>query len=463
MFWFTEYSDSSYQDDHLMVSPVSSKPPEQKSSNFSSSSSSSSASLPFQHDLSGLPSWIQDYAIWHGEMRAKFPGHTIFTDPEAPNLLIRTCTVDYSCGGLHDRLGQLPWDLYLANQTNRILFIWWEEPILEEFLTPNALDWSVPPQVQKVLVTRRPPKFFDGILKDWNQKRKGWASKMDRAIKRAKTGEYRDKHILQHSLTAHSKETALEKRMTALGETDMIHFTPAYRNIFRMFFCPSSQVQQELDTVSSQLGLVPGEYSAVHLRVRYPRGVSLEEQGMLVGKEPDAPDADHGGLQWSGPAKDYAVKWATHALRCSQTLLKQETEKIYMIADSNDLVRHFAYDLKAPNAKDNKTLISSPGDLAAWRAAASTNIVARDMSIDNFHLDRQRGKNASAYYSTFIDLLLASRARCIAYGLGRYGLFASKIAGSPCQIWYQAESYGEVDGKGHNAPFCTENQTYPIS
>ena len=58
-----------------------------------------------------------------------------------------------------------------------------------------------------------------------------------------------------------------------------------------------------------------------------------------------------------------------------------------MIADSNDLIRHFAHDLKAPNAKDNKALISSPGNLAVWRAAASTNTVARDMSIDNFHLD----------------------------------------------------------------------------
>jgi hypothetical protein len=75
--------------------------------------------------------------------------------------------------------------------------------------------------------------------------------------------------------------------------------------------------------------------------------------------------------------------------------------------------------------------------------------------MDNFHLDRQRGKNVRDYYSTFIDLLLASGARCIAYGLGRYGLFASKIAGSPCQIWYQAESsYGEDGAKGHNATFC---------
>ena len=58
--------------------------------------------------------------------------------------------MDYLCGGVHERLGQLPWDLYLVNQTNRILFLWWENPLLEDYLIPNALlDWSIPPAVKK--------------------------------------------------------------------------------------------------------------------------------------------------------------------------------------------------------------------------------------------------------------------------------------------------------------------------
>jgi len=67
-----------------------------------------------------LPQWILNYITWHRRIRAEFPGSQLFHDPNAPPLLIRTCLG--LCGGLNDRLGQLPWDLYLANQTGRILW-----------------------------------------------------------------------------------------------------------------------------------------------------------------------------------------------------------------------------------------------------------------------------------------------------------------------------------------------------
>jgi hypothetical protein len=94
--------------------------------------------------FSTLPQWILDYAKWHNEMRNKFPGLSLFNDPEAPKILIRSCDGG-RCGGTHDRLGQLPWDLYLANQTKRVLLISWCHPTpLESFLVPNLLDWTIP-------------------------------------------------------------------------------------------------------------------------------------------------------------------------------------------------------------------------------------------------------------------------------------------------------------------------------
>jgi hypothetical protein len=90
-----------------------------------------------------LPLWIRNYLSWHQKMRTRFPGKLLFEDPKAPKLLVRTCLG--VCGGLHDRLGQLPWDLYLANQTGRVLLIHWHRPTpLEHFLLPNELDWRVP-------------------------------------------------------------------------------------------------------------------------------------------------------------------------------------------------------------------------------------------------------------------------------------------------------------------------------
>ena len=94
-----------------------------------------------------LPQWVEDYFRWHTETRRMYPGSELFTNPSAPPLLIRTCLG--LCGGLNDRLGQLPWDLYLANQTGRIFLIRWERPRpLEDFLIPNEIDWSIPEGVK---------------------------------------------------------------------------------------------------------------------------------------------------------------------------------------------------------------------------------------------------------------------------------------------------------------------------
>mmetsp|Transcript_28527 Transcript_28527/g.51550 ORF Transcript_28527/g.51550 Transcript_28527/m.51550 type:complete len:199 (+) Transcript_28527:83-679(+) len=96
-----------------------------------------------QSRSSNLPKWLQDYFDWHVAMRKKYPGDTILTDPNAPGVLIKACA--YKCGGLHDRLGGLGWDLYFANQTQRILMIHWCIPApIEHYLVPNVVDWTLP-------------------------------------------------------------------------------------------------------------------------------------------------------------------------------------------------------------------------------------------------------------------------------------------------------------------------------
>lgn len=40
-----------------------------------------------------LPKWIQDYLLWHQQMRAQFPGESLITDPNAPKILVRACLV----------------------------------------------------------------------------------------------------------------------------------------------------------------------------------------------------------------------------------------------------------------------------------------------------------------------------------------------------------------------------------
>jgi hypothetical protein len=88
-----------------------------------SESSNPNLLLPRTQDL---PIWIQEYMSWHREMRNKYPGKAIIEDANAPPVLVRTCLG--LCGGLHDRLGQLPLDLYLAYKTKRILLLLWIKP-----------------------------------------------------------------------------------------------------------------------------------------------------------------------------------------------------------------------------------------------------------------------------------------------------------------------------------------------
>ena len=223
-----------------------------------------------------LPKWIRDYILWHRQMREDFPGDELFNNPNAPNVLVRTCLG--LCGGLHDRLGQLPWDLYLANQTRRVLFVRWYRPKpIEDFLIPNAFNWSMPPTIpgfsRMQEVKHTVTDMFDGT-DDSRPEDDFWTTHLDRAIDRANHGDFKSVKVLRHRILGHLNEGVLEDRLRALGETDMIHNTPTFGKLFFMFFHPAPAIEMELEDVYSSLHIKPGQYSAVHCRVRHPKAFS---------------------------------------------------------------------------------------------------------------------------------------------------------------------------------------------
>jgi len=179
------------------------------------------------------------------------------------------------CGGLHDRLGQLAWDLYLANQTKRVLFVRWYRPKpIEDFLMPNAFNWSMPPELpgfsrlQEVKHTVK--ELFEGG-DDSRPEGDFWATHLDKSLDRANHGEYKDVKILRHRILGHLNEDVLEERLKSLGETDMIHSTTTFGKIFFLFFHPAPPIEMELEDVYNSLGIRPRKYSAVHCRVRHPK------------------------------------------------------------------------------------------------------------------------------------------------------------------------------------------------
>jgi hypothetical protein len=93
----------------------------------------------------GLPKWMVECFQWHNEMRQKFPDEEILNHPEGPKVMIKHCIRPGKCGGLYDRIKYLATDILIAAMSQRVLLIKWKYPYdLEEFLTPNLLNWTAP-------------------------------------------------------------------------------------------------------------------------------------------------------------------------------------------------------------------------------------------------------------------------------------------------------------------------------
>ena len=402
-----------------------------------------------------LPKWIEDYINWHQKMRAQFPGQSIITDPNAPPVLVRTCLG--LCGGLHDRLGQLPLDLYIANQTKRVLLIKWIKPQpLEEFLVPpeNGIDWVFPPGVNgwatncftlnECAKQLRAHPAMKGNIGDARTEEIPFGDLIDGDIKALNEGELKDTKAVTFAIMGHLSEDVLEGKLRALGETDMIHGTPTFGNIFRRFFQPHPKVQTQIDLVYKELGMVPGEYSIAHCRVRHPKAYPLGESfnGQYIA------NADKTGLPFEGRFKDLAVNIATRAIDCAATLPDVSDHPIYFMSDSSDLVDYMTRDLL------NETYVSQhPNWFSRQESANATakalmskyQIVARDQDIPNAHIDKNKGRPPEAYYATFVDLYLGINARCVSFGIGCYAIFAAKLSGTTCKIRYATEKWGVTD------------------
>ena len=400
-----------------------------------------------------LPAWIQNYVTWHQEMRAKYPGSTLITDPEAPNILLRTCF--HRCGGLHDRLGYLPWDLFLANQTQRVLLLQWCYPSrLEDYLMPNQFNWSVPslaemPEFQNKScsdIAKSTLELFHGFSSERPQGT-FWSHDFDYALVRAKTDpKFKNAKILRHRILGNDAELA-KRTVNGNRKAEDLNHGPAFGNIFWTFFRLAEGLAQELDrTLQEELsGLSsPGTYSAVHVRARHPKSGTKHARGKVY----KAGGADKWGLLFEGPGKDAAIQTASHAMDCilqasNATALN---EPIYFYADSDDLAQYMS------------TIWRKNDTDAKWHTNETNHgfarILTRRSHHENLHIDRQEHDDPAVFYPSFIDLLLGAQARCISYGVGNFGYFSAKLSNTPCRVLYQHESWGVDDLKGQNSLLC---------
>ena len=106
----------------------------------------SSSSRPIHHTVSHilnkphLPIWVKEYVKFHNEQRTKYitakRNNITSTDVK---FLISRCLTNDKCGGASDRLQDMPYNMMLANRTNRVLLVRWEKPsMLEHYLIPPS-------------------------------------------------------------------------------------------------------------------------------------------------------------------------------------------------------------------------------------------------------------------------------------------------------------------------------------
>ena len=410
-----------------------------------------------QQEQPKLPKWIQDYMNWHHEMRIKFPGQEIITNPNAPPVLVRTCLG--LCGGLHDRIGQLPLDLYIANQTQRILLIKWIKPHpLEEFLVPppeGGLNWVFPSGIENwgtdcrtlnecAKQVRNHPSLKTNQSGD---RTTDFKERMKENMEALLNGSLSKEKAVTFQLLGHLNEDWLEDKLRQLGESDMIHTSPTFGNIFRTFFQPNPNVQKEIDDVYTKYKLAPNQYTMVHCRVRHPKAYpnGIKFNGQYVS------NADKLGLPFEGPFKDEAVNIASRAIRCAATLMNEaekNTEKIYFMADESNLVKYMTRDLvNATYLTEHPQWFtdSQSANTTAKQVMHDYNVVSRSQDIKNAHIDKNKGRTKEEYYGTFVDLWLGIQAKCVSFGIGNFAMFATKISATKCKIKYAKELWGQED------------------
>jgi len=190
-----------------------------------------------------LPVWIKDYFSWHAQQLQSL---TPENWKEHRFLILQCVREDAHCGGTSDRLKPIPLLMWVAQQTQRIFLIWWTRPCpLEEFLLPNALNWTVPSFIPLTNSSENGRIFLKlHVLLD--------PSHNDLPIIRTRMQTY------------HGGQLDFDNR------TDST-YDEVYHELFRLLFRPSPPIAAILTEELHAVHLKPGHYSVAHYRAFYGR------------------------------------------------------------------------------------------------------------------------------------------------------------------------------------------------
>ena len=331
-----------------------------------------------------LPHWMKDYFLWHREQLNSISQPT---DWLQQRIFVLRCMDDDICGGTADRLRPLPFFLAMAARSKRLIFIRWNRPIrLEAIMEPYQLNWVVPDTLAHLLDNKN-----------------GTASRSRKLNQMAKESMKPDLWLLE----------GLSQAMTYgdIYDTVVADLEPAspralprdyFHDMFLALFRPVPRLQLIIERMMEELGLHPNQFVATHIRSLYP-GHPYEKSLNVRDLQPTV----------------------LHAVECASSMLAGAP--VFVAADT-----------------------AAAKEVAHEYGHTSTGFpVVSDLDLHNstrfapVHLEFDQKEDPSAFFGIFLDLFIMSQSRCVAFGLGGFGLFGSLASfNASCQAQYGKQPKG---------------------
>lgn len=175
---------------------------------------------------------------------------------------------------------------------------------------------------------------------------------------------------------------------------DESSFAEVYHDVWRIFFTPSKPVRKLIEGEMVQMGLVPGQYAAAHLRALY-------------GRVTDRPPEE-------------ATEWTQNALNCASKLRPGGP---FLFASDH------SYSTEAA---------------IAYGKEKSTKVVSRKHEQMPLHFDKDvENRQPYEFYDTFVDLYLMGMGKCVTFNRGGFGTWALLIGyDSACKQSQKTSSSG---------------------
>jgi len=330
--------------------------------------------------LNHLPDWLNKYVQWHADQRRRH-----LYSPETKYLTV-ACFRNGFCGGLSDRLRPLPYFLFFAYKTNRVLFIKWQKFQLEDFLLPvvGGLDWRLPDDID---IGEGPDAtgldvglIFSDPKHELNKKRNlvVLARDMYSAVKK----EYFLTEAPQHGTSA---------------------------DLWKVLFDPVPEIKALIKQTMADLKLTPKKYVSVHIRssditflTTHTAAEELETRFNKIKGEYNS-DIENG------------IFCAAHSVPMYQGY------PIYFTASNTNDVK---YALRHSKFAEN-----NPGVLVGLENTIRfhSDKIARNHKFND-------GADPKHLYPAFVDLYLLANSACVSFGKLGFGRLGGYIGGEQCMI-----------------------------